>query len=88
MRTESSGVPRTCPAQGQAHSSNHKSSLNRQACEEVASKFKGLDQVQEASGWLVRWVQEKVAVSSFLLGRWCLLHWLCLTCQAQPLVGQ
>lgn len=54
----------------------------------MASKFKGLDQVQEASGWLVRWVQEKVAVSSFLLGRgWCLLHWLCLTCQAQPLVG-
>ena len=34
----------------------------------MASKFKGLDQVQEVSGWLVRWVQEKAAVSSFPAG--------------------
>lgn len=31
----------------------------------MASKFKGLDQIHEASGWLVRWVQEKVAACSF-----------------------
>lgn len=56
MRTKSSLRPQICPAQGQAHSSLRKSSLNKQA--EVTFKFRGLEWVQEVSGWCGEWAQE------------------------------